>query len=249
MRARKLLSIFMTGGVGDANEESRASSTGGGGGIAARLRAGARLLRVDLRKLSFDLLANVLLASPVVPRVVRASLLRATGMQLATYNIYPRCSFGSSQLRVGRRTQIGYGVQFDNGALIEVGDNVGIGMRVTFVTSAHDIGPSECRAAEPNYFRPITVGNGAWIGAGAMILGGITIGEGCVIAAGSVVTKNCAPDTLYAGVPARPIRELESAPPPIRELASAPPPIRELASAPPKIRELASDPPPIELAA
>lgn len=216
MRARRLLSIVVTDGGANANEVGWMSRTGRRGCITARLQAGAGLLRDDLRRLSFDLLANVLAASPVVPRAVRGSLLRATGMQLATYNIYPRCVFGSSQLSVGRRTQIGYGVQFDNGAPIEVGENVGIGMRVTFVTSTHDIGSSECRAAHPHYFGPITVGNGAWIGAGAVILAGITIGEGCVIAAGSVVTKDCAPDTLYAGVPARPIRELDSSPVPIR---------------------------------
>jgi maltose O-acetyltransferase len=166
-------------------------------------------------------LVNVFLASPLVPRVIRACLLRATGMQLATYNVYPGCVFGSPKLKVGRRTLIGYGVQFDNGALIELGDNVGVGMRATFVTSMHDVGPSECRADERLYFKPITVGNGSWIGAGAIILGGITIGEGCIIAAGSVVTKDCAPNGMYGGVPARPIgqRELPVTPLPAMRVA------------------------------
>ncbi|WP_408003863.1 LbetaH domain-containing protein [Puerhibacterium puerhi] len=31
---------------------------------------------------------------------------------------------------------------------------------------------------------------------------GVTIGRGCIIAAGSVVTSDCQPDGLYAGVPA-----------------------------------------------
>lgn len=174
-------------------------------GAATRLQPGAAMLKDDLRRWPFNLFVNVLLASPLVPRIVRACLLRAIGMQLATYNVYPGCVFGSTKLRVGRRTLIGYGVQFDNGALIELGDNVGVGMRATFVTSAHDVGPSECRADERLEFKSITVGSGAWIGAGALILGGITIGEGCVIAAGSVVTKDCAPNTMYGGVPARPI--------------------------------------------
>jgi maltose O-acetyltransferase len=179
------------------------------GRLPRRLKAGVRQLRDDLRRWPFEFFANVLLASPLVPRVVRACLLRALGMQLATYNVYPGCIFGSPKLKVGRRTQIGRNVQFDNGALIEIGDNVGVGMRVTFVTSAHDVGPSECRADERLYFKPITVGNGSWIGAGAMILGGITIGDGCIIAAGSVVTKDCASNTMYGGVPARPIGQGE----------------------------------------
>lgn len=56
--------------------------------------------------------------------------------------------------------------------------------------------------------QPITVGDGCWIGARAVILPGVTIGDGCVIAAGAVVSKDCAPNGMYAGVPARRIREL-----------------------------------------
>lgn len=177
----------------------------GFGGSDTQLLAGADMLRKDLRWAPFQLLVNVLLASPLVPRLVRTLLLRATGMQLQTYKIYAGCVFGSTKLKVGRRTLISYGCLFDNGALVELGDNVGVGMRVMFVTSTHDIGPSECRAADPVYFKPIMVGNGTWIGAGAIILAGVTIGEGCIIAAGSVVTRDCAPNTMYGGVPARPI--------------------------------------------
>jgi maltose O-acetyltransferase len=52
------------------------------------------------------------------------------------------------------------------------------------------------------------VGDGSWIGANVTILPGVTIGKDCVIGAGAVVTSDCAPNTVYAGVPARPIRML-----------------------------------------
>jgi maltose O-acetyltransferase len=55
----------------------------------------------------------------------------------------------------------------------------------------------------------VSVGNGSWLGTGVTVLPGVTIGEGCVIAAGAVVTADCAPDGLYAGVPARRIRDLD----------------------------------------
>ncbi|QPF86539.1 N-acetyltransferase [Bradyrhizobium genosp. L] len=47
------------------------------------------------------------------------------------------------------------------------------------------------------------VGRRASIGSNATILCGITIGEGATIGAGSVVTKDVAPHTVVAGVPAR----------------------------------------------
>lgn len=56
---------------------------------------------------------------------------------------------------------------------------------------------------------PITIGDGVWIGARAIILPGVTIGEGSTIGAASVVTKSVPPFTVAAGNPARVVKELE----------------------------------------
>lgn len=50
------------------------------------------------------------------------------------------------------------------------------------------------------------IGNDVWIGAGAVILGGIKIGDGAIIAAGAVVTKDVEPYAIAGGVPAKLIR-------------------------------------------
>jgi maltose O-acetyltransferase len=52
----------------------------------------------------------------------------------------------------------------------------------------------------------VRIGDRCWIGARATILPGVSIGDGTVVAAGAVVTKDCEPDALYAGVPARRLR-------------------------------------------
>lgn len=49
----------------------------------------------------------------------------------------------------------------------------------------------------------VSIGNDCWIGHKAIILPGITIGNGAVVAAGAVVTKDVAPYTVVAGVPAK----------------------------------------------
>ncbi|MCB2078723.1 MAG: acyltransferase [Novosphingobium sp.] len=51
--------------------------------------------------------------------------------------------------------------------------------------------------------KPIRIGDGVWIGARAIILGGVEIGERSVVAAGSVVTRSVPPNTIVAGVPAK----------------------------------------------
>ena len=45
-----------------------------------------------------------------------------------------------------------------------------------------------------------------WVGYGSTILSGVTIGEGSIIAACSLVTKDVEPYAIYAGMPAKKIR-------------------------------------------
>lgn len=52
----------------------------------------------------------------------------------------------------------------------------------------------------------VTIGHDVWIGHGAVIMPGVAIGNGAVVGANSVVTKDVAPYTIVAGVPARLLR-------------------------------------------
>lgn len=81
-------------------------------------------------------------------------------------------------------------------------------MNVTFLNSTHQVGNFEKRAGQYTPM-PITVGDGCWIGANALIMPSVTIGNGVIIAAGSVVTQNCDGNCLYGGVPAKKIKELD----------------------------------------
>ena len=58
--------------------------------------------------------------------------------------------------------------------------------------------------------KSITIKDDVWIGAGAIILGGITIGSGSTVGAGSFVTKSVPERVVVAGNPAKVIRRLSS---------------------------------------
>lgn len=97
--------------------------------------------------------------------------------------------------------------------LIELKDNVTISANVFFLT--HDAASRLFRSGIPgsskfgNRFGRILVNENCFIGAGAIILPDIEIGPNCIIGAGSVVTRNVPPNTIYAGNPARMVRNLD----------------------------------------
>lgn len=105
---------------------------------------------------------------------------------------------------------------------ITIGNGSEIGPGVQLLAAGHPIHPSDrLIPADPNGMppfrgasitRPIVIGDEVWIGAGAIVVGGVTIGRGCTIGAGSVVTKPIPAFSVAAGNPARVLRTLERRP-------------------------------------
>lgn len=55
--------------------------------------------------------------------------------------------------------------------------------------------------------RHVTIGDHVWVGRRVTLMPDIAIGAGALLAAGAVLTSDMDPNTIYAGVPARKIRE------------------------------------------
>ncbi len=93
---------------------------------------------------------------------------------------------------------------------IKIGKSVLIAMNVTMRAADHriDQSPRVLIREQGHVSKPISVGNDVWIGANAVILGGVTIGDHVVIGAGAVVTKDIPAGSVAAGVPARVLKNL-----------------------------------------
>lgn len=88
---------------------------------------------------------------------------------------------------------------------IEVEDNVLIGPDVKILSVNHPLDPKNRRGV---ILKTVKIKRNAWLGAGVTVCPGVTIGENSVIGAGSVVTKDVPSNTVYAGVPAKFIKDI-----------------------------------------
>lgn len=105
---------------------------------------------------------------------------------------------------IGRNSRINRDCTLDIRCGMTIGDNVSISPEVMILTLSHDYNDPYFSDLDAG---PVTIEDHVWIGSRAMILPGVTLGRGAVVAAGSVVTKDVAPMTVVAGVPAKPVAE------------------------------------------
>lgn len=112
-----------------------------------------------------------------------------------------------NELIVGPRTWIGQGCFLHAAGGIRIGEVVGIGPKVSILTSVHDEpGLDQPIMRGPLVFDPVVLEDGCDIGVGAIILPGVTVGRGAQVGAGSVVTRDVPPLAVVAGNPARVLR-------------------------------------------
>lgn len=155
-------------------------------------------------------LANLVAASAFWSSRRRAQILRSAGVAIGSgTKVNPGISFigDPTSLRIGSEVFINSQLLVGANAPITIADGASIGPRVTLVPTTHELGP-ETKRAGAVIAAPIVIGRGAWLGAGVTVISGVTIGAGCVVAAGAVVVSDLEPNGVYAGVPAKRVREL-----------------------------------------
>ena len=126
--------------------------------------------------------------------------------------------------RIGDGTRIGPFVEIQSGASVgarckiqshtfvcdgvAIGDEVFVGHGVVFVNDKRPratVADGALQTTEDWELQRTYVEQGASIGSGGVVLGGVRIGRGALIGAGAVVTRDVAPGATVAGSPARPL--------------------------------------------
>ena len=139
---------------------------------------------------------------------LRRTLARRHASRRFANLIHPAASFGRGQRERVERQQ---GVIVCAGARLSC--DIAVGDFTLFnlnSTVNHDclIGDFATLSPQACVLGNVAVGEGAWVGAGAVIHQGtlqakLSLGAFCVIGAGAVVLSDCQAEGVYAGVPAR----------------------------------------------
>jgi putative colanic acid biosynthesis acetyltransferase WcaF len=169
----------------------------------ASFTMGNKLLRVVW------MLTWLLLARPTLPQMHawRRLILRFFGAELDDgVRIYPNCRIWlPSNLKMGRGSMLGRGVDCYNQGMIQIGQNVVVSQNATLCASTHDINDP----LFPLIVRPILIENDVWIAAEAFVGPGVTVAEGAVLGARGVAMRNLEAWTFYSGNPAMPLKGRE----------------------------------------
>jgi UDP-2-acetamido-3-amino-2,3-dideoxy-glucuronate N-acetyltransferase len=133
-------------------------------------------------------------------------------------NLYG-CKVGDGS-RIGPFVEIQQGVEIGASCKIQshtficegvtIGDRAFVGHGVMFVNDSHPRATNrdgELQGPDDWELRETRIEDGASIGSGAVILGGITVGGDALVGAGAVVTRDVPPAAVVAGNPARALRQ------------------------------------------
>lgn len=112
-----------------------------------------------------------------------------------------------AKLSIGEFSFIGRGCEMDVADQMVIGSHVLVAPRVFITDHSHNISSGTRIGDQGCSHSPIVIGNDVWIGTAAVILPGVCIGEGSVIGAGAIVRCDVPPGEIWAGVPAKKIRD------------------------------------------
>lgn len=121
-------------------------------------------------------------------------------------------SAGVAEIRIGNNVFIGNGCTFSAARRISIGNDclIAPGVRI-HDNDGHPLDAVRRAAGEhmgPESIADVTVGDGVWIAAQAVVLKGVAIGARSVVGAGAVVTEDVPEDCIVAGNPAHVVRRI-----------------------------------------
>src|SRR3954462_466070 len=130
------------------------------------------------------------------------SAIRIGGGVFIGRNTILSCKGG--QIEVADGANIGFNCEVFSASRVRIGARALIAAYCYVIGGDHDFSdPSRAVLDQTRVSAGVTIGDAAWLGAGAKILDGVTIGSGAVIGAAAVVREDVPAGAVAVGIPAR----------------------------------------------
>jgi acetyltransferase-like isoleucine patch superfamily enzyme len=115
----------------------------------------------------------------------------------------------NARLTIADLVFVGAACEIDVAVSVSIGAHTLLAPGVFITDHTHNMRRHARLDAQGTRSAPVTIGEDVWLGTKSVIMAGVTIGDGAVVGAGAVVTKDVAPYSIVAGVPAREIGRRE----------------------------------------
>jgi acetyltransferase-like isoleucine patch superfamily enzyme len=118
------------------------------------------------------------------------------------------CKNGDIEIADG--ANVGFNCEIFSASRVTIGRDTLLAAYCYVIGGDHDFSdPSAAVLSQGRRSSGVTIGNGAWLGAGAKILDGVRIGDRAIVGAGAVVREAVAEAAIVAGIPARVVGQRE----------------------------------------
>jgi len=110
----------------------------------------------------------------------------------------------NGDITVADGANVGFNCEVFSASRVTIGKHALLAAYTYIIGGDHDFSdPAKAVIAQGRVSAGVTIGEGAWIGAGAKILDGVAVGDRAVIGAGAVVRESVPPGMIAVGIPAR----------------------------------------------
>lgn len=151
-----------------------------------------------------------------IEAILRSPLLWMKYRSIRFERIGPGCVYQSlsstfvyaDKISMGSNVHVGPRAMLDGAGGIFIGDGTILAPEVTFFSRTHNFNGNVKALPFDDVVlvAPVRIGRYVWIGTRAIVLPGVTIGDGAVVGAGAVVSKDVPPCAVVVGNPGRVVR-------------------------------------------
>lgn len=140
--------------------------------------------------------------------------LHSTNAYYVTSGFVPNCllkTYHGAEINIGKNVQLN-GTTIISAKKVVIGDNTLLGSNCIIMdTNIHPTDPFFRREVVSKHTssKEIIIGKNVWLGVNVIIMKGVHIGDNSIIGAGSVLTCDVAKNSIFAGNPAKLVKQIK----------------------------------------